>query len=1313
MKPTLRKPEGAVPRRLLRSLISLGLLVGPASFLWGGCIGPGESTESQQVGAAQQRLTQCVTFQRGTNGAVEDAMLSSPPASQNYGSGPILRVGGKDETLIRFDISSIPNYAKVNSATLKLYVNGSAGDTPIHIHRAIDAWSESTVTFASFAQHFDAAVAGIIVPSSMNAFKSADITALVASWVNGSHPNNGVLLETDGNKKTIFVSSDTGSAAQRPSLEVCYAVPDDHCSPNPCANGGTCNNDWEGNTCTCPAGWTGPTCAVSMHDCSTNPCQNGGVCANLLDDYSCQCPAGYTGKSCETPIDHCAPNPCQNGGICTNGVNTHTCSCPAAFTGADCEINVDECASQPCAHGTCSDGVNGYSCACEPGWMGTDCDIDIDDCVDHGCKNGATCVDGIASYTCACLPGWGGAHCQNNLNECATEPCLNGATCVNGVDSYTCQCAPGYTGTNCDTDVDECASQPCQNGGICVDGVSTHSCQCPAGWIGASCDVPTSAAPAVVEITPGASKDQVLSSPAIEVVVPAGVQVQVNGVATTDPIALSAQIDGSPSETFDVPLAEEEEMAEASGELEPGSRHVISPVYRFGPPGATFDPPLQATLVVPSGMSEPEAWLCDDNGTSCQRRAGVFFDDTSVSPPQTKLYVEIDHFSTVVITNRNPIGINYTSGPVMQGVPNVYYIWFGNWGNNPAQAILLDLVTGLNGSPYMAINTGYSDGTGNVSGNLRFGGSYNLVSNVTSISKADVRSIVSSVITNGQLPNDSNGVYFVLTSSNITIPDFCTKVCAWHSVFLHSSGTVIKYSWVGNAASQCPNACMPQTAKSPNDYPPADGMANMVAHELVETLTDPELFAWLDATGNENADKCAWSFGPISAAPNGSIYNVTLGSRKFLIQQNWDPVKGTCAMSAPVFQGSPNPDGTPCDDGNACTQTDQYKNGVCTGFNPKSCTASDQCHLAGACDTSTGLCSNPAKSDGAACNDGNACTADSCQSGACVGKTRTTCLTTRNLALAGTASQSSTASYSQQPVASKAIDGNTNGNFAGGSVTHTNSDAQAWWQVDLGAVKNVASVTLWNRADCCADRLSNFDLLISTDGNWSAASTFRFYVPGQAPAQLSIPAGVAGRYMRVQLRGTNFLSLAEVQVFGCDSACDDGKSCTIDTCAPATGCGYSIAADGAACEDGNPATPASFCSAGACTTQAFFQGQPETPGNDGVCTTVGTFTLNIVRTSPTQSVVLTSNPTGTAGLTYDELAILSVTSPSGSVRKGNIISWQPACKDPFAPDVYVNGSTVDITALFGSEIGTFTLTMYMRNGFGVYGWTPTYVKLGQ
>jgi hypothetical protein len=75
-------------------------------------------------------------------------------------------------------------------------------------------------------------------------------------------------------------------------------------------------------------------------------------------------------------------------------------------------------------------------------------------------------------------------------------------------------------------------------------------------------------------------------------------------------------------------------------------------------------------------------------------------------------------------------------------------------------------------------------------------------------------------------------------------------------------------------------------------------MASIIAHELTEAASDPDLNAWYDRRGYENADKCAWTFGTTTALASGAKYNMTLGSRNYLIQQNWvNAAGGYCAKS--------------------------------------------------------------------------------------------------------------------------------------------------------------------------------------------------------------------------------------------------------------------------------------------------------------------------------------------------------------------------------------------------------------------------------
>ncbi|HEX8088158.1 MAG TPA: hypothetical protein VF762_04855, partial [Blastocatellia bacterium] len=140
--------------------------------------------------------------------------------------------------------------------------------------------------------------------------------------------------------------------------------------------------------------------------------------------------------------------------------------------------------------------------------------------------------------------------------------------------------------------------------------------------------------------------------------------------------------------------------------------------------------------------------------------------------------------------------------------------------------------------------------------------------------------------TSGRLPYDANGVYFVLTSSEVTeTSGFCTKYCGWHTAATPSAGHV-RFSFVGNA-NRCLNACSAQTI-SPNGNAGVDGMISVIAHELEEAVTDPDpRSGWVDSGGAENADKCAWTFGQSQTLlPNGAWANMQLGTRWYLIQRN-------------------------------------------------------------------------------------------------------------------------------------------------------------------------------------------------------------------------------------------------------------------------------------------------------------------------------------------------------------------------------------------------------------------------------------------
>ncbi len=147
-----------------------------------------------------------------------------------------------------------------------------------------------------------------------------------------------------------------------------------------------------------------------------------------------------------------------------------------------------------------------------------------------------------------------------------------------------------------------------------------------------------------------------------------------------------------------------------------------------------------------------------------------------------------------------------------------------------------------------------------------------------------------------------------------------------------------------------------------------------------------------------------------------------------------------------------------------------------------------------------------------------------------------------NLALGKVATQSSLA-YGGSP--SRAVDGNTDGAWGNNSVTHTDITAQPWWQVDLGQSSSIVSVNLFNRIDCCTDRLASFYVFVSasdmstkTLAQLTADTTVaKIQVASlNGASSINLPLASTGRYVRVQLTGTNYLSLAEVQVLGSAAA---------------------------------------------------------------------------------------------------------------------------------------------------------------------------------
>ena len=127
--------------------------------------------------------------------------------------------------------------------------------------------------------------------------------------------------------------------------------------------------------------------------------------------------------------------------------------------------------------------------------------------------------------------------------------------------------------------------------------------------------------------------------------------------------------------------------------------------------------------------------------------------------------------------------------------------------------------------------------------------------------------------------------------------------------------------------------------------------------------------------------------------------------------------------------------------------------------------------------------------------------------------------------------QSSTASNAK---ASRATDGNTDTTFSKNSCTATKEEESPWWSVDLDRTMEVKSVTVYNRGDCCGDRLNGFEVKVgdsSKSWNKNAACGGNQTATVLQGESVSVSCeGKKGRFVSVVVPRKTTLNLCEVRI---------------------------------------------------------------------------------------------------------------------------------------------------------------------------------------
>lgn len=220
---------GSAPRN--SRLLPLTIVLAVLSQLILGCGDSQSAGEPAARAALSQSLSEptCVTLRRGAGSTVSDTHIFSQQPGQTAGSEPELYVGqvGRHtrQGLISFDAASIPLHATVTSADLTLWRQGPSKSSPLIAHAATATWQESSASWSSFASGFAPQIAASVQPGARPGPISLSLTELVSAWVHFPSLNHGLLLE-QAEAHSLLASSESPDAGKRPSLRVCYFLPD-------------------------------------------------------------------------------------------------------------------------------------------------------------------------------------------------------------------------------------------------------------------------------------------------------------------------------------------------------------------------------------------------------------------------------------------------------------------------------------------------------------------------------------------------------------------------------------------------------------------------------------------------------------------------------------------------------------------------------------------------------------------------------------------------------------------------------------------------------------------------------------------------------------------------------------------------------------------------------------------------------------------------------------------------------------------------------------------------------------------------------
>jgi hypothetical protein len=285
-----------------------------------------------------------------------------------------------------------------------------------------------------------------------------------------------------------------------------------------------------------------------------------------------------------------------------------------------------------------------------------------------------------------------------------------------------------------------------------------------------------------------------------------------------------------------------------------------------------------------------------------------------VSPAGKKEWGIVPTHPQAPLRTRGGSSLTYHGGPVMHTnrVYAIYWVPSGYAVDSGYEGLIDRFFTdvaadsGKTSNVYYS-DTQYYDSTANIAYASSFAGSTvdtdalptsGCRDSYTSacVTDAQLQAEISKVIAANGWTHNSTTEFFMFTAKGIGSCDgsSCSfsQYCAYHSAFGSGSTETIYANMP--YSDTVPAAC--DSGQHPNNDD-ADATINVTSHEHNESITDYNGTAWYDAQGNEDGDKCAWTFGAALGSTAYGQYNQLIDGHPYYLQQEWSNHSSGCVLT--------------------------------------------------------------------------------------------------------------------------------------------------------------------------------------------------------------------------------------------------------------------------------------------------------------------------------------------------------------------------------------------------------------------------------